>query len=149
MNLIVHELTSEVLEQSLTTGNDPVQLEAVRPHLYKHNNPAGNLYVELRNSSGALLKTSSAVSVQSITDISNAYFHGYVRFNLKAGLLPNTTYLLRLVSSGYAFSESAYVGWCNDYDLRKYDVDYIPSGNTIAPLDIEAWEMKQVRKGEL
>jgi len=80
VNLVVFELTTDVIEQRFTTGSFPVQLEAVRPHIYKHNNPAGSLSVELRNDSGTLLKTSDAVTIQSITDVTNSYFHGYVRF---------------------------------------------------------------------
>lgn len=148
MKLIVDELVT-YLEQKITTSGSPTQLGAIRPHLYKHNNPAGTLKIQLRDSSNVLLKESDAVTIQEITDVTNAFTHGYIRFLLKCGLLPNTDYYIRLVASGYSFSESAYIGWCKDFDLRKYEASYSPSVGIRSAFDYEAWGYQDVRKGEL
>jgi hypothetical protein len=151
VKLLVEELGLGLsyLEQKITVGDKPIQVEAIRPHLYKHLNAAGSLYLEIRNAAGTLLKTSDAVTIQSITDASGNYFHGVVRFYIKCGLLPNTTYRVRLVSTGYAFSESAYIGWCRGFDLGRYSAEFSPAIGASSALDMEIWEMKNVLKGEL
>lgn len=149
MNLVVEELLT-YLEQKITTPDRPVQLRYLRPHLLKYLNPAGSLTVQLRDATNSVvLATSDSVTIQSLHDATGPYFHGYVRFSLNAGLLPLTNYWLRLVPSGYSFSEAAYIAWCKDFDLRKFDADYSPNLGVNSAFDFEPWELKNVRKGEL
>jgi hypothetical protein len=46
MKLIVHELEVDGVEQKLTATKNVI-VEAVRPHLYRHNFPTGSLKVEI------------------------------------------------------------------------------------------------------
>lgn len=149
MKLIVEDLKGQYLEQKILVGTRPINIVALRPHIYKHLNPAGSLKLQLRDASGTLLKESDAVTIQSITDASGDYFHGYVKFTLEAGLLPETTYRLRLSTTGYSHSESAYIGWCRDFDLQKYDADFTPESGVSSALGVEIWENKNVVKGQL
>lgn len=149
MKLIVEDLSSGIVEQKFTTGDFPVNLVAVRPHMYKHLAPAGSIVMQLRDASGSLLKSSDALTIASITAASGNYFHGLIKFDLKAGLLPNTTYRFRMTTTGYTHSESAYIGWCRDFDLGRYDATYTSDTGLNAPLGLEIWENKNVVKGTL
>ena len=149
MKLVVYELTS-TLYQEITTPNRRVNVRAIRPHIYKHNLPAGTLTINIRDTTGGLVKASDPVSISDIhTNGANSqdFFHGYIRFDIEKDLLPNTTYRIELASSGYTFAESAYIGWCNDFDLRKYDADYSPNDGLVAAADMEIWESKETRRG--
>lgn len=148
MKLIIAELTSS-LTQKITVGSDPLDLYAIRPHLYKHQVPTGNLFLEVQDDSGKFIKASETIAISALPN-DQAYFHGYVRFQISVPLKAATTYSIALKSSGgYAFLESAYIGWCNDYDLRKVSAGFMPNTGFSAPLDLELWAYKNLRKGAL
>lgn len=146
MNLIVHELVT-TLTQRMTVGDNDVRLGAIRPHILKYGTPAGSLYMEVKNTSGTSLQTSETVTIASITAATNTYFHGYIKFLTYITLLKNTSYDFILTPTGYTFAESAYIGWCNDFDLQKYDRDYTPADSFDCPLDMELWEYKLITRG--
>jgi hypothetical protein len=144
MKLVVHELgiegTAELIQQVSSDRN--TILYAIRPHLYRHNFPTGSLKVQVLDDSDDVVAESETLSIADISPGSN-FYHGYVRFYINGGLSKDRTYKIKLVGTGgYIFDESAYVGWCNDYDLQKYPRDYTPSGALTSPLDLEIWERK-------
>jgi len=137
MKLHVHELYTE-LSQEVQSGAI-VNVEAVRLHLYKHNNPAGSLTVEIRNENGVVAVGETLL----ISDISSEpFFHGMVRFYINAQLKNNTAYKIVLKHSGYTFSEPAYVGWATDFDFNTYDKTPTPSHALLNPFDYEVWVRK-------
>lgn len=140
MKLIVFEVKSDGVYQEVSPNRNVI-VEAIRPHLYVHGNPSGTVKVQIQDASGDLITESEALT---IADISNAtYFHGKVRFYIDAYLKKDETYRIAIVgASGYSFSESAYVGVCNSFDLSTYDASYAPSVGYQAPLAIEVWERK-------
>lgn len=136
MKLVVHELEAAGLSQVLRSSKR-VNIEAVRPHLYRHNFAAGSLQMQILNGA-TVVATSTSVN---IADIGTAnYLHGYVRFYINAFLDKNTDYTFKLISSGYTFSEPAYIGWCVGFDaLNHYAATYVAASNLEAPLDLEIW----------
>ena len=146
MELIVHEMTGDTLSQKITVGSSNKFLYAVRPHILKYGNPSGSLYFLIADSAGKAIFSSDLITISSIS--ASDYFHGYVRFLVSLGLRASTTYTFQLIGSGYTFSESAYIGWCNDYDLRKYDTDYSSAPSPAdGALDMEIWTRELVEKG--
>ncbi len=141
MKLIVHELQTS-LTQNLTT-NKIIQVVAVRPHIYRHNMPIGTLKVEIRTAGNVLVATSESIDISDIG--AEAFFHGYVRFSVSAFLDKDTEYKFLLVGEdGYSFDESAYIGWCNGFDLGKYTPAVEPISSFHYPLDLEVWERKRI-----
>lgn len=149
MQLLVEELgqSYSAIKQKITVGANPIYVYAVTPHIFKWLNPAGSLYVRLEDSSQTTITTSSAVTIQSITDATGNYFHGRVRFYLNAILAANTSYYISLISSGYTFSEAAWVGFVNDYDLQIVDRNYTPLSSIECPFLIGLWGYKEITKG--
>lgn len=142
MKLLVHELTASGLEQVMV-ATDTCILVAVRPHIYRHMIPSGSLAIEVRDGDDNLLATSESVAINSIGSAN--YYHGYVRFFVNVGIVSGQTYKFKLVSSGgYTFNESAYIGWCNSFDLSKYDSSYTPTNSFYQPLDMELWKRSSV-----
>ena len=140
MTLLVHEIYTSVYQSVRPTKN--INIGAIRPHLYIHNVPTGNLKVQICESDGTLLVESPTTNISTIS-AGNEY-HGYVTFYVDAMLLKNTDYLIYVVSGGgYSFNNSAYVGVCNDYDLRKYQPNYTVNHPRFAPLDLEIWSLSQ------
>ena len=145
MKLVVIELGASPISQKLNTGTKPVFVEAIRPHLYRHNFAAGTLQMLVYDSTGTTLVASSQTLNISALDSGFAYSHGYYTFNVNVGLAANTTYTFQLVGAGgYTFSESAYVGWVNGLDLGKYPATTTPTDAFHYPLDIEVWNRSQV-----
>lgn len=149
MNLVVHELVANSgagsVYQEVTVGSSPVTIRAVRPHLYISLPQASSIYVQILNSGGTVVATSETVTVASIT--AQNYFHGYVRFYIDAILAAATNYTFRLQVTGYSYSEESFIGWCSDYDLRKYSLGFTPSNAWDDPLDMEIWEQKLITRG--
>lgn len=139
MKLVVHELTADGLTQTVKPDKNVI-VEAIRPHIYRHNWPTGNLVLQILDMSDAVVAESLPISVDDIG--SESFFHGWVRFDIKAGLKKNTEYKIKLTATGYSFAESDFIGWCNDYDFKKYERGYDPASSLNAPLDVEVWERK-------
>lgn len=150
MKLVVAELIS-VVDQEITIGDDDLDVVAIRPHLIRFNNPAGSVRMQVLDSSKRLIAQSALASIATV-DVDDAvvgedFVHGYVRFYLNVPMKAGTTYWIRLVGSGYTFSESAYLGWCNDFDLRKVPVLYDQNGDWEAALDVELWVRRRSLRG--
>ncbi len=137
MKLIVNELYTFLYQE--VTPSETTQVEAIRINLYKHNIPAGSLSLELHDTNGELIAT-SATSLTASEISSSNYFHGFIRFYVNAQLRKDTTYRVVLKATGYSFSEAAYFGWCNGFDLGVYAPDYTQTGSFQAPLAMEIWE---------
>ena len=137
MQLVVHELQVLGVKQLVTaTKNDSIV--AVRPHLLKFGSPAGSLKLQLLDANSKIISESVSITIASIS--SQAYFHGYVTFDFAFNVMAGQNYYIKLLGVGYTFSEGDYIGWCNDYDLRKYDATYIKNNGFYAALDVEFWD---------
>lgn len=136
MKLIVSELETGNLYQNMSPTSNQ-NIEAIRPHLYIQGNPAGSLKIQIQDNNGELIAESDYITIASITSAAN--FHGYVRFYINASLISGTTYRIKLASTGYTNVPGTFVGWCNDYDLKKYEYAYSPNTEVSKPLDMEIW----------
>lgn len=141
MKLLVRELDSASVYQTIVPLRNTI-VEAIRPHLLKYSNPSGSLKLQIQNEAGLKITESQTVAISSISD--GTYFHGKVRFYIDAHLKANTTYRVALIGVGYTFSESAYIGWCNSFDLKSYPSNYTPSEGYHSPLALEVFERKKV-----
>jgi hypothetical protein len=151
MKLIVEPLgeTFATLEQKITPSKNTF-VTNIRPHVYKHNLPTGDLRVKILDSSMVLLATSNAVTIASIDSAfsSDDFVHAYIKFDVEWGLQKDTDYFIQLsTEGGYSFAEGAYMGWCKDYDLRKYTASYTGNVGMNSSYDMEIWEKRKVEKG--
>jgi hypothetical protein len=137
MTLLVSEINGSSVYQAIRPDSNKF-VGAIRPHLYIHNIPSGTLKVQIKTSDGELIAESNARNISAIT--SSPEYHGYVTFYLQASLRSGVDYLVYIVAGGgYSFSESAYVGVCNDFDLRKYEPIATIIHPIFSPLDLEVW----------
>ena len=145
MKLLVHELRSTLLAH-FQTGRGVRRIAAVRPHLVRIGSPAGSVYLEIRDAEDALIATSETRTIAGMG--SGGHWHGYATFQITAHLKGNTAYRLVLVSTGYAFNESDYLGWANGFSLGKYPATYTAANpDWSAPLDFELWKNCTIQKG--
>jgi hypothetical protein len=126
-----------VIKQLFTSPDRFVDIRHVRPHIYKHAAPAGEFAIQIQTEDGNPMATSNYLDAADIS--ASTYFHGYIRFDLNVHLRPNTDFYVALISTGYTFSESAYIGWCNGFDLGRY-TNLGSSSDAFAELDFELWE---------
>ncbi len=139
MTLLLHELKNSELFQVIKPEQNEF-VKAIRLHLYKHNNPAGSLRVEVRDINNKKVAVSDAVL---IADIPGQFYHGLITFNISVSLKSGTEYRVYLTNDeSYSFSESAFVGWCNSYDLTSYPATYTNNNSIYAPLALEVWSLK-------
>lgn len=151
-SLILEELIEPTpLVQSITSDIDQT-ITIVRPHLYLQNSPPGAIKMEVYDSGDTTLLAESSeltiASLKSQAGITQDYFHGYIRFDLNVGLSEGETVLFKLVpATGYTFSSTDFVGWCLDYDLRKYTANYTPNAGQDASFDVELWGLNEGIRG--
>lgn len=126
------------------TADKNMFLVALRPHLYIHGNPSGDIKVQVQDANGVVISESSSETIANIkvlAEHTEDYVHGYFRFYINANLVDQSQYRLAIVgSNGYSFSESDYVGVCLDWDNTKSNLGYSPANSFSYPLDIEIWE---------
>lgn len=137
MKLIVSELINNNLYQTIKPS-ETTHVEAIRPKLYYHNNPTGEIRLQLLDNNGELIAESSYLDMATIT--SAQYFHGYVRFYINASLSANVNYRIRLKTRYHTPSETSYIGWCHEYDNIKNTPTYTVGGTFSNPLDLEVWQ---------
>lgn len=149
MQLVVHELeTSGQVRQLITVGSKPKMVYAVRALLFRYLAPAGNLYVEIQDENGKKIATSATVSAATIG--TGNYWTGYQRFLVTVALKANTSYYVSLKASGYTFSELAYIGWCNSWEIKNvFESDYDGAVGMAAPLGVQLWAYRTQNKGNL
>lgn len=139
MQLYVSELDSNSLYQEIIPNRSSI-LVAIRPRLYVHGNPSGSIKLQILDQNNELIAESETLTISNIYSSvgSLGYYHGFVRFYVNAYLMKDTPYRIKLVGSGYTFSESAWVGWCSETENPKYTL----SSSTGWGLDLEIWNRK-------
>lgn len=143
MILILHELKT-TLDHAMNRNFRVGQLTHFKPHLIRYASPAGSVKVQLLEDDQVVAESAS----RAIAGIGEGtYWHGYVVFQLSAHLKANTRYVFRLAAADYEFSESAYLGWCNAFDLSKYRAGVDLSVGVNAPLDVETYSWQRQIKG--
>ncbi len=142
MKLHVHELVTE-LRQVMKTPDRVTNIVAVRPHLYVHKQSlftAEKVILSIENDRGLVAESEPVL----VSDIPGEFFHGLIRFSLKAQLAANSVYSLVLKAQDYEFSETNWVGWCTDFDFKTYPADYdFSEALLLAPLRYEMWAKAQ------
>jgi len=117
---------------------------ALRPHLYIHGNPTGNVKVQIQDANGYMIAESATETIANLKTLGSYtldYVHGYFRFYVSTSLIDQVSYRLAVVcGGGYSFSESNYVGICLDWDDTKISLNYTPVNKFQHPLDFEIWE---------
>lgn len=149
MQLVVHELeTSGQVRQKITIGSRPQMVYAIRAMLFRYLSPAGTAYLEIQDENGKKIAVSDSVSIAAVG--TGNYWTGYRRFLVSIALKANTSYYISLKASGYTFSELAYLGWCNGWELRNaFEADYDGAIGVNAPLGLQVWSYRTQNKGNL
>ncbi|MFW7381471.1 MAG: hypothetical protein ACOH5I_21865 [Oligoflexus sp.] len=110
--LVIDELHG-TLSQEITLTK-PTTVERVLPHLYLRGTPTGSLTVSIKSGETTLAsKTHTLQALIQASGRSKSHFHGYLAFVLDAPLMlkPGTFVVEVSAFGGYAFEESAFVGW--------------------------------------
>ena len=143
MTLIVHEFKNTLQGGTIfqwvktTEGKD---FWGIRAHLLRFGNPSGTIQFKIYDVNDRLVQAGPAIPLSSIG--TGTYWHGYYPLENKLDLPAGIYKFLLATSGGYSFGGGNYVGWCNDYDLRKYELDYLSDSDLKDPLDFEAWSYK-------
>lgn len=111
--IIVDELIT-TLEQEFKVVT-PINLCAIRPWVYSHNDPTGNFSLSIYRGV-SLVKSFSfnVASLKTALNVTQPYFHGRYAIPITPFVLPRGTYNLILNSSGYTYDTNSFFGWCKD-----------------------------------
>jgi len=137
MKLLYNDLVS-TLEAKVQSKKE-FNCIAIRPHILKLGAITGDLKISVYDETGnTLISESNTVDISSIS--SATYFHGVVRFDINVGFKRDTSYIVRLEGTGaYSPSDTIHVGWCRDFDLRKFDANYLQNVGYNSAFLFEVW----------
>jgi|DEB0MinimDraft_6_1074348.scaffolds.fasta_scaffold09455_3 hypothetical protein len=116
--LLVEPLQGTPLTQDFEIKGNRLNLTAIRPRLYMHNDPTGTFTLNLKYS-GNVIATADFTMAEIKAGASyndNEYHHGFIKIDIGAVLNIGATYTLELTSSGYTFSEASYLGWIKEFE---------------------------------
>lgn len=144
--IVVDELKAVTLSQPITVSSKIVST-GVRLNLFKYLSPAGTFTCSIKQSSttiGSKALTSALIEAGD-TNITNInYTHGYILFQFAGPVVLNPgDYTIELSSSGYTFSEAAYIGWVVPHEDIKTGITYTPGDDLQNPYGLELWEFKE------
>lgn len=132
INELRDTLTQEIrLEQSVR-----YTIGGLYPWLYMHNAPAGTFTIDVL--SGPTVRASqtfTSATIKSALGTSHNYatsWHPIIFTNptqLEAG-----TYSVRLSASGYTYSPSSFLAWCQQHENLVNSLDYTPLSDAENPL---------------
>jgi len=110
------------------------QIEAIYPHLYVHDTPAGDFTVALKQGVTTIFsKTFDTADIKASLPTTDDFVHVYYP------VIPDSViyvdggeFTIELTQSGYTFSESNYLGWCREFEPQSFksdQADFIDSTN--------------------
>jgi len=146
LKIQVEELkTAELIHDAST--EERIILESIGAFIYKHKSPAGTITIQVIQASvviGSVTFTSAQMESDITAVTATNVFHGPYRLTFAAPLVLNRgTFQIKMISSGYTFSESAYFGWIREHE--RVVNNFTSTGNTRNnPLAIELWERARI-----
>lgn len=143
--LVVDELQTTLTQNFTIDLNRRFELTAVRPYLLMYNSPSGTFTLSLKE--GATTHASvNFTSAEIKSDLSTSNDYAYLWKTLQFSnpvFLSKGSYSLVLSSSGYTFSESAYLGWIKEHEnIFNNTVDLSGVGSFDYPLSYQLFEKR-------
>jgi hypothetical protein len=124
--LLVEELKTSLSEGFILSNTQRYQIAAILPHLYIHNEPSGNFTFTLKKGANTIFsKTFNVTQIKST--IENALDFSHLWLPIIPDLptqVESGEYLFELTASGYTFNESAYIGWCRNFEEMSFKGDF-------------------------
>ena len=115
--LVLDPLEAAALTQTFQV-EERIQVEAVRPWLYFHNDPSGTFTVSIRYNGNVI--GSKSFTMEEIKTLAgwgdNEYHHGFIKFDFGGILNPTVDYQIELSSSGYTYDPNSYIGWVKPHE---------------------------------
>lgn len=136
--LLVDKLGTS-LEQNITvTGTERVHIAAFIPYLYVFNIPAGTFTFQLIKSSVTIFSQSFTVAdIKTSLGTTNNYMHCfYPIIPTSLVQMASGIYTVKISSSGYAATESSYLGWIRQHENIQNGLEYVPTSDRQNPLAI-------------
>lgn len=130
---VVQELTSELSQSFSVTDEVGLRIGAVRPYLYAQGTVAGTFRMALFYNSVEIATTATftASDMKTAAGFVNDYFavNYYKAFTGAVGL-PRGDYEIKLISSGYTYSTTDYIGWIIEHENARNAMSYTPANDS-------------------
>lgn len=143
---IVEELRTVTLTQDYTLAEGSnYNIARVKPFIFSYNGPSGTFTLTIKQNSATVgSATFTAASLKSDIGTAHDYFFAWANLTpLPPGggasdvisLKPGTV-TFELSSSGYTFSDSAWIGWVQEHEFA-IPTDYTVSTDTQNPRSVK------------
>lgn len=119
---MVEELHTQISQEFTVENNKRYKLEAIIPHLYVHDTPAGTFTLTLYKDVTSIFSKSFTVSdIRTSLSTSDDFIHVFYPIIPASDVyIEAGDYQLLLTKSGYTYSDSNYLGWCRNFETQDY-----------------------------
>jgi len=149
MSSLVLDTLVTTLSQSITlTQNRRVTIRAISLKVVMFNAPAGTFTLKVKSGANTLTsKTFTSADIKSDLSTADNYAYLWKVLDFSGNLqLENGTYTLEISSSGYTFSESAYLGWIRPHENIFNTGDGSNDSILNNPFGFRIFELKRVNR---
>lgn len=136
--LIVDELITELFQDITYSSSERAIIASIMPYLMMYNAPTGTFTFSVLNGSTVLFsKTFTSADIKASLNTTSNYAHVFFPIVPTEQVeLEKGTYRFKLTSSGYTFSESAYIGWIRQHEDLSLPLGYAPADDYSNPLSV-------------
>ena len=128
-SLLVNELRS-TLEQDITLKlSGRCHVGSIMPYLYMNDAPSGTFKFQLLRYSDVVYEREfTSGDIKASLGTTDNYAHVfYPVIPLGKIKLESGDYILKLSSTGYSYSPTSFIGWCQQFENVQNEMDYIPA----------------------
>lgn len=124
--LVVEELQTTLSQEFTISRSKRYHISGLKMYLVMYNAPSGTFTATIKSGATTIAsKSFTSGDIQSDLSTSDSYAHVWKALVFDNNvILDKGTYTLELSSSGYTFSESAYMGWVKEHDQIFFGTDY-------------------------
>jgi len=115
--LLIEPIEAVPVEQTFKMF-ERLQVQAVRPYLYLHNDPTGSIKVAIKYDGQKIAsKTLTVAEILNLAELpAGQYHYGFFTFDIEAVLNIKTEYQIEVSGVGYGYDPNSYFGWIKPHE---------------------------------
>ena len=127
--LVVNELRSNLSQNITFKSSGRCHIGSILPYLYLHNSPVGTFKFQLMRYADVVYEREfTSADIKLSLNTTDNYAHVfYPVIPLQKIKIESGDYILKLSSTGYTYSKTSFIGWCQQFENVQNEMDYIPT----------------------
>lgn len=136
MKVVANELKDELSQEVELLLSERYTIGCISPYIYIHNAPSGTFKLSIfSGATEVFFKTFTCSDIKTAISSTNNYAHVFYPIIPDNPLqLSSGQYILKLTSSGYTYSKTSFIAWCQQFEDLNNELSYTPLNIAKNPL---------------